>query len=1024
MANNPQQSANIVVMIALSEEHDRFKAKYPPIQDLSSGTLVRIRHQCDIPNLNIISVLANEQGADHSTSAAYSACNDLNPDLIVCIGIAGTLTDDLNLGDVAISSEIIDILHSAKISDVGKRGGSRPELSPRNFGVNTALQASCRFFRSHPDHELPLHEWISSCKDRLDRLSNTIGDLQFVPGFFPDTQPMFLVGPIVCGPVVVSKALSKQIKEINRKTLAVETESGGIFRVAQDNSVPAITIRGISDRADPDKKRLESTTKNAIRQLAMDNAIALFTRLINIPSFTAVAFEHAGERENGSLQTKGGPGPQEIIKLVEDQIISVLEELSPNYKNRQNNAPLPLPRIQKLIMEDDFATGDEHPISIYDAISQDRAIFLKVARSYPDRALAWSIAQQLLKYDINGKQLLPIVIEGSKVSPPTLGLSRLSDLDLDSPVVLNNFYPIVLINEPDFQSRTKLRFLSAELRGLSADGGIVVLSKCESPIEAIDSLKADLGLTEYLSSSVPFCEIAAYLERAFEMTSGEADAVAARLDDTFTRFRLNTHPSYFIGLEETTLNALIEANQRAELIELAVAGLLSFTVASDKSTVKLTRSTREEFLRELAFEIRVQKRKLSLDELILYSRQFAKRKALEIEPMAFIQAFFDIGILNDIDGRINFSLPFVEAFLLSDKFRSDPKSALQHFDFNATEFDIYTFDLYCERGASEEVVAAALDFAFATLTECGNEENVFSKRSVNPAALSTPANMVNLVRKISNAVDKIASTPHSDQVRLEKQQLIDARQAVRQRVGDRSALDRSNLSSEKKREFERLDRLSRSTLVLATLVGSGAERLDGEVKIRSASLLMSLSERFCHYWTLNRLEIDFSSLRKELLSDESVKSIIEQFELFGDDQERVRSSLALFLMDQELTSLSTPIATVLYRLANYAGVRTLKPVIDSIRPANEIEALLRAAWYMDVEAISGRRAMKSALSNYKGSDLIRFVLANHLTWRVFWHHWQHDSKRAFVQVSKRILLGLGFVTGGGGSSRSLSHEAD
>jgi hypothetical protein len=461
------------------------------------------------------------------------------------------------------------------------------------------------------------------------------------------------------------------------------------------------------------------------------------------------------------------------------------------------------------------------------------------------------------------------------------------------------------------------------------------------------------------------------------------------------------------------------------LIELAVSGLLLFIVAADTSPVKLTRTTREEFLREFAYELRVEKRRFGLPELVAYAERFAEKRALEMEPLAFLKGYFDVGLLNEVSGSVSFSLPFVEAYLISDKLKNEPNSALRYFNPHEDDFDTYAFDLYCEQGAAPGVVSATIEYAENTIGDCAADTNVFSTKAVKPAALSSPETFIEMLKSMGTAVEKIAAEPSSDGVRLEKQRLIDARETVRRRVGDQKKQDRSCLSEERRQQFQLLDRLSRSGTLLATLIGSGAERLDGTVKVKAAKLLLTSSERFVHYWTENRLEVGYSSLRSELLSDESVNEIIEQFELFEPDREKIRASLAVFLTDQELSALSGPLATVLYRNANYAGVRALKPVLDRVAAENEIEALIRGAWYMEVEAEQGTKVIKGALRDYRGAELFRLVLANHLMWRVFWHHWQLKSRTIFVDIAKSTLRGVGLLSGKEYEKRMLAgHRAD
>ena len=103
---------------------------------------------------------------------------------------------------------------------------------------------------------------------------------------------------------------------------------------------------------------------------------------------------------------------------------------------------------------------------------------------------------------------------------------------------------------------------------------------------------------------VSFMEITTFIQKKFEMSASASEVVATRLHETFHKYTLPAHPSYFADIPSATLNALLQANRRAELIEIAVTGYLSFVVADDKEPIALSRKTREKFLAELVFSMK------------------------------------------------------------------------------------------------------------------------------------------------------------------------------------------------------------------------------------------------------------------------------------------------------------------------------------------------------------------------------------------------------------------------------------
>ena len=90
-----------------------------------------------------------------------------------------------------------------------------------------------------------------------------------------------------------------------------------------------------------------------------------------------------------------------------------------------------------------------------------------------------------------------------------------------------------------------------------------------------------------------------------------------------------------------------------------------------------------------------------------------------------------------------------------------------------------------------------------------------------------------------------------------------------------------------------------------------------------------------------------------------------------------------------------------------AGVRVLEPILDELNADNDVEQVIRASWFMDVNPVRGKEAMKAALDKYGGANLMRLVLASHLLWRVFWHHYKTAGAAHFISSAQRSLAPLG-----------------
>jgi nucleoside phosphorylase len=235
-----------------------------------------------------------EQGNGEAQEAARDLIDDLQPSLLLVVGIAGGLpSDDITLGDVVVSTRIVDFsIEARKFEDATSYsigGGpiakgiatglanlsarehalgawvdglpTRPpvDLAPRNFyGPTTwkkSVQASLRRFYG---------------KDSITR------------------SPTFAAGPIGSSDRLVKDPLLLiPLLTTSRHLLAVEMESAGAHRATRDRT-PMVAIRGISDIVG--FKRNDAWTKYACASAAQFARAYLRTTPVP-PSAAPVASE-------------------------------------------------------------------------------------------------------------------------------------------------------------------------------------------------------------------------------------------------------------------------------------------------------------------------------------------------------------------------------------------------------------------------------------------------------------------------------------------------------------------------------------------------------------------------------------------------------------------------------------------------------------------------------------------------------------------------------------------------------------
>lgn len=257
----------ILAIIALDEEYSAFLEEFPDKKDLSTATQLRFEHETGEDQVRLFSVLSNKMGAKSAGFSAEETIKLLKPQAVVVIGIAGGLSNDVKLGDVCVSNEIIDVLHNNKFVDgPNGQGESNVRFAPDFYAVNAEYLSSFTFLKIHPKLKEKYVQWQETAKGNALSLDITLD---------ADAEYNLVLGPVVCGPVSASKKFNDTLKNINRKCIALETESGGVFSWCDKFHVPVVALRGISDMADAHKNNLETSYSGNYRKLAMKNAIDL-----------------------------------------------------------------------------------------------------------------------------------------------------------------------------------------------------------------------------------------------------------------------------------------------------------------------------------------------------------------------------------------------------------------------------------------------------------------------------------------------------------------------------------------------------------------------------------------------------------------------------------------------------------------------------------------------------------------------------------------------------------------------------
>lgn len=1009
---------DIAIVVPLVEEAEILFETFKPIISAPHDGVMCTEVDAECGDLKVIVAQCTDQGPNEARRACEALFRNFDVGMVVCIGIAGRISNDLLLGDVCYTGVILDVSEGQKIIDL--RGSKKSKgieilLSPESFSTSTALQSSITFSRTDQTLKKPVYEnWQADCGAKLEAA------LQKAQ-FDDNTKKMFREypncqhGKLVCGPVSASKTFISRLQELDRKLLAIETESGAIFKAcAEHRSTPVVTIRGISDFADAQKNMLETTTRGLAREIAARNAVTFFKSQFSNHHFTKFLAERRRELTGGSTldlfaaEHTGSSGVvANTLSFAVAEAEAELRSLSPEYRLQPKGYVLPSPRLSPMKFQGDPRAEDEAEYyEIQEVLNGNNIALVDIPLNYPDEGLPWVLANSLCGAVIQEKQALPFVIDGENISAPTDLAKLVSNVELNALLADCSAQVVFIVHNFDFRSRSRSAFLMRQIEKYSAAKFVFVTRGEGKLVFSLDTVQK-VGAKPFRVRGVPFLAIANFIRANFNFEPLESEVIAYRIQSAFDRFDLLAHPTYFAGIPEETLIALLQANRRSELIQLAVDGFLTFLVAEDKS-VPLSRTTRSRFLSELAVELEVYKRTFSRLELIEFTDAFFERYDFEGDSNQFIGRFLEKGILRVEDGRVEFSLPFVRTYLLAVALSKDEMLAKRHFSFSEDEFDYETFDLYAELGAAQDIVDEILRRLSVNLEQVPSNvlpPGVLLTGELKPALMTKLTAVERLRRAVQKSIKTLAK--HAEDSKR-KQQILDvanttAKQASRAKPSEAvsdGGVDQRSPVNVARRDWQ----------IGCVLLGAAAEQLIARKKLELIGLLTRTASRLIDAQTRAYAKVDFAELKRKVLASEQVERLLATF---TEDRERddIRRLLSNIIDLLELALLAEPFVSTVSFLSEQARHKILAPSIEKAEFSAAQEEVIRDTWLADVDPQRGRTNLRKTVASLPAAPFFRLVLATHLFGRVYWVHWNPDDRMELLNAANDAIkaLGLSFI---------------
>ncbi|MFI1996703.1 hypothetical protein [Actinoplanes sp. NPDC020271] len=238
---NPQDGAQVVVLTALPVEYD---AVGRHLQDRVArrhkvGTQFEVG---SLPDGGRVAVAELGPGNLGAALVASHAIDMFQPSAILFVGIAGALHGDLRLGDVVVATKVYSYHGGMAMDDDFL---ARPQAYEGDWKLVQSARAVARALRAAKG------------------------------------SPAIHFRPVAAGEVVLNsrtQPLAEQLKRNYNDAAAIEMESAGLARAGHMYRVPALVIRGISDRADGEKELVDAAgSQPTAAEHAADFAIAVIT---------------------------------------------------------------------------------------------------------------------------------------------------------------------------------------------------------------------------------------------------------------------------------------------------------------------------------------------------------------------------------------------------------------------------------------------------------------------------------------------------------------------------------------------------------------------------------------------------------------------------------------------------------------------------------------------------------------------------------------------------------------------------
>lgn len=272
---------DLAVITGLPEEFKVVRDFFPPMEEISeaSGIWYRTRVRADTGvNYEVVGGFQDQMGPLGAQALTVRLIDRWDPAYIVLVGIAGSFSTDVRLGDVVVSQQVFHY-DPGKATETGIR--YRPQGYPSSVSLTRQIEALrldvTRFGAWQQE----------AARHAIELAGESVtpappGERVPAPTALGAHKPQLHFGTIASGSLVITDPQKRQeLLQLHGKILATEMEGAGVMHAAffhREQPTAAIVVKGISDHADAAKTNLD--TEGSWRRLASANPVRLLLALM------------------------------------------------------------------------------------------------------------------------------------------------------------------------------------------------------------------------------------------------------------------------------------------------------------------------------------------------------------------------------------------------------------------------------------------------------------------------------------------------------------------------------------------------------------------------------------------------------------------------------------------------------------------------------------------------------------------------------------------------------------------------